>query len=188
MSNSLREQLLKQGLVSKDQAKQAEKQAKLKAHQVQKSKSKQPKAKVVDKESASYLATKAREEEIARAKELNRQKEVEREQKALLSQVIDIINYQHVNDPDANGAYYFLEEKWVRKIEVTFKQRQLLASGELAITSLEEKYYLVPATVAEKVRARIPEVVVCFHQPASGSIIELDKAYITHPVPDDLIW
>ena len=188
MSNSLREQLLKQGLVSKDQAKQAEKQAKLKAHQVQKTQSKKQKANVVDKDSASYLAAKAREDEIARAKELNRQKEAEREKKALLSQVIDIINYQHVNDPDADGAYYFVEEKWVRKIEVTFKQRQLLASGELAITSLEEKYYLVPAAVAEKVRARISEVVVCFHQPATGGIIAQDEAYITYPIPDDLIW
>ena len=93
MSNSLREQLLKQGLVSKDQAKQAEKQAKLKAHQVQKTQSKKQRGNVVDKESASYLAAKAREEEIARAKELNRHKEVEREKKALLSQVFDIINF-----------------------------------------------------------------------------------------------
>lgn len=188
MSNSLRDQLLKQGLVSKDQVKQAEKQAKLKAHQVQKTKSKQPKANVVDKESASYLAAKAREEEIARAKELNRQKEAERDKKALLSQVFDIINCQHVNDPDADSTYYFVEEPWVRKIEVTLKQRYLLASGELAITSLEEKYYLVPAAVAEKVRARVPEVVVCFHQQITGDVTEPDETYTTYPVPDDLIW
>jgi uncharacterized protein len=190
MSNSLRDQLLKQGLVSKEQAKQAEKQAKLKEHQGQKTQSKKQKANkaIVDKESISYLAAKAREEEIARAKELNRQKEIERENKALWSQVRDIIDCQHVNDPDAEGTYYFLEDKWVRKIEVTLKQRQLLARGELAITSIEEKYYLVPAAVAEKVQTRVPEIVVCFHQAANGRIAEQNEAYIAYPIPDDLIW
>ncbi len=190
MSNSLRDQLLKQGLVSKEQAKQAEKQAKLKAHQGQKTQSKKQKAnkEIVDKESISYLAAKAREEEITRAKELNRQKEIEREHKALWSQVRDIIDCQHVNDPDAEGAYYFLEDKWVRKIEVTLKQRQLLASAELAITAIDEKYYLVPAAVAEKVQTRVPEVVVCFHQPTKAGIIEQDKTYAAYPIPDDLIW
>lgn len=190
MSNSLRDQLLKQGLVSKEQAKQAEKQAKLKEHQGQKTQSKKQKANkaIVDKESISYLAAKAREEEIARAKELNRQKEIERENKALWSQVRDIIDCQHVNDPDAEGAYYFLEDKWVRKIEVTLKQRQLLACGELAITSIEEKYYLVPAAVAEKVQTRVPEVVVCFHQSTEKYISEQDEAYAAYPIPDDLIW
>lgn len=191
MSNSLREQLLKQGLVSKEQAKQAEKQAKLKEHQGQKTQSKQQKAnkEIVNKESISYLAAKAREAEIVRAKELNRQKEIEREKKALWSQVRDIIDCQHLNDPDAEGAYYFLEDKWVRKIEVTLKQRQLLANAQLAITAIDDKYYLVTAAVAEKVQTRVPEVVVCFHQQLTKKCIsEQDEAYAAYPIPDDLIW
>ncbi len=192
MGNSLREQLLKQGLVSKEQANQADKQAKLNEHQLQKKQRKQQKSgkiAVADTESVAYLAAQAKEKEIAHAKELNRQKEIERQQKALQAQVRDIIHFQYVNDPDAEGTYYFVEGKWVREIKVTPKQRQLLAKGELAITTIDEKYYLVPVTIAEKIRERIPEIVICFNKDQiKEEIIKTNDIYAKYPIPDDLIW
>ena len=190
MSHSLQEQLLKSGLVSQDQAKKADKQAKLNTHQQQKQKKKRKKRSTpepIDTESIAYIAAKAQEEEIERAKELNRQKEAERIQKAYQAQVRDLIEHHHVNDPKAEEIYYFVEGKLVKKMEVDFKQRQQLAMGQLAISVLEDEYYLVPDAIAEKLLERLPESVRCFHKNQEETI-DKDDPYADYPVPDDLIW
>ncbi len=189
MAQSLRDQLLKTGLVSKEQASKAEKQAKSKTHQQQKQKKKKrgKNAEAVDTNSAAYLAAKAREAEIERAKALNRQKEAERIQKASQAQVRDLIEHHHVNDPKAEEIYYFLEGKLVKKMEVDFKQREQLDHGQLAISLLEDEYYLVPEAIAEKILERLPESVRCFHKNQEETI-EKDEPYADYPVPDDLIW
>ncbi|MEK8016454.1 MAG: DUF2058 domain-containing protein [Candidatus Parabeggiatoa sp.] len=187
MAQSLRDQLLKTGLVSKEQASKAEQQAKSKTHQQQKQKKKKRGKTALDTNSAAYLAAKAREEEIERAKELNRQKEKERRQKARQAEVRDLIEHHHVNDPKAEEIYYFLDGKLVKKMEVDFKQREQLDHGQLAISLLEDEYYLVPEAIAEKILERLPESVRCFHKNQEETI-EKDEPYADYPVPDDLIW
>ncbi len=191
--SSLRDQLLKTGLASKEQAKKAEKQAKSKTHQQQKQKRKKKKpakveAETVDTESAAYLAAKAQEEEMARAKELNRQKQVERQQKELLAQVRDLIEHNKVNDYKADIDYHFIDGKFARQIHVNAKQQQQLANGQLAITVLDEDaYYIVQANIAEKLLERLPEVVVCFNKEKEKTS-EADDPYANYKVPDDLMW
>ncbi len=186
--SSLRDQLLKTGLASKEQAKKAEKQAKSKTHQQQKQKRKKKKAETVDTESAAYLAAKAQEEEMARAKELNRKKQVERQQKESLAQVRDLIKHNQVNDYKANIDYHFIDGKFARQIHVNAKQQQQLANGQLAITVLDEDaYYIVQANIAEKLLERLPEVVVCFNKEKEKTS-EADDPYANYKVPDDLMW
>ncbi len=188
MNNSLRDQLLKTGIVSKEQAKKAENQAKAKTHNQQKEKRKKKKSKtskVVDTESTAYQAAKAREEEVNRAQELNRQKEAERQQRALQSQVRDIINQHQVNDPKAGIVYNFVENKAVKKIYVNAKQQQQLGNGYLAITVLDKSYYLVPTSVVASLLERMPETVVCFTKDEPPAE---DDPYKDYQVPDDLMW
>ncbi len=183
---SLRDQLLKTGLVSKTEAKQVEKQAKSKYHQ-QRKKKKRGKTETVDTESAAYMAAKAREEEIALAKKLNQQKEAERLQKALLAQVSDMIKAHQVNDIKADIAYHFLEGKIVKKIFVNAKQQKQLSNGDLAITVLDDSHYIVPVPIAEKILERLPEVVVYLNK-EKASDVDDEQAYADYPVPDDLMW
>jgi uncharacterized protein YaiL (DUF2058 family) len=191
--SSLRDQLLKTGLASKKQAKNAEKEAKSKTHQQQKQKRKKKKsakveAETVDTESAAYLAAKAQEEERARAKELNRQKQVERQQKELLAQVRDLIEHHQVNDYKADICYYFVQGRFARQIYVNAEQQKQLANGQLAITVLDEDaYYIVPANIAEKLLERMPEVVVLFNKEKEKAS-EVDDPYADYKVPDDLMW
>jgi hypothetical protein len=183
---NLRDQLLKQGLVSKEKAKDVEKQIKAKTHQEQKGKKKklQPE---VGSESISYLAAKAREEEVARAKELNRQQEEARQLKAMQAQVNDLLQAHYLNDEYANGIYYFaVNGKVVKSLLVTSKQRSQLAHGQLAIAALvEDDYYLIPAEIAVKIWQRFPQAIVCHHQSDDGEKLEVE---ILHPIPDELIW
>ncbi|TGO03297.1 hypothetical protein PN36_09485 [Candidatus Thiomargarita nelsonii] len=186
---SLRDQLLKTGLVSKTDAKQVEKQAKSKYHQQQKrKKKKRGKTESVDTESAAYVAAKAREEEIAQAKKLNQQKEAERLQKALLAQISDLIQRHQVNDLKADIAYHFLEGKIVKKIFVNAKQQNQLSNGDLAITVLDDSHYIVPVPIAEKILARLPQVVVYLNQNEEKASDVDEQIYADYPVPDDLMW
>ena len=184
---SLRDQLLKTGLVSKEQAKKAETQAKSKIHQQQKQKKKKRKTVAVDTESAAYLAAKAREDEIAHAKELNRQKDRTSAKKELTAQVHDLIQSHQVNDDKADITYHFTEGQFVKQISVNANQQQQLTSGQLAITVLEDSYYLVPASIAEKLLERAPETVRYFSKDEEKST-EADDWYADYTVPDDLMW
>lgn len=188
MSQSLQDQLLNTGLVSKKQAKKVEKQAKSKHHkqQKQKKKNKKPgKTEAIDTNSAAYIAAKAREEEIAHAKALNRQKEAERLQKALHAQVCDLIQRHQVNDPEADIAYNFIEGKFVKRIFVNAKQQKQLGDSHLAITVLDDSYYIVPVHIAEKILERVPDVVVYLNKEKASDV---DDPYADYPVPDDLMW
>ncbi|HDN27449.1 MAG TPA: DUF2058 domain-containing protein [Thioploca sp.] len=190
--SSLRDQLLKTGFVSKEQAKKAEKQAKSQTHQQQKLKKKKKKAEktevgAVETESAAYLAAKAREEEIAHAQELNRQKEAERQQKELHAQVRDLIQSHQVNDSKADIAYHFSEGKFIRRISVNAQQQQQLTNGQLAITVWEDSYYLVPTSIAEKLLERAPETVLYLNKDEEKTT-EADDLYADYVVPDDLMW
>jgi hypothetical protein len=192
MSNSLRDQLLKSGLVSKEQAKTADKQAKSKLHQQQKQKRKKKKKAAqkeeIDTESATYLAAKAHEAEKQRAQELNRQRELEREQKEIQAQVRDLIQSYYIIDHKADISYHFLEGKFVRKIYVNATQQQQLNNGQLAIVSLDDSYYLVPISVADKILERLPETVLFYPHQDEPKIEEIDDPYADYPIPDDLMW
>jgi len=190
--SSLRDQLLKSGVVSQKQAKKAEQEVKSKTHQQHKQKKKKKKSgqvEAADTESAAYLAAKAEEQEKARAIELNRQKQAEHRQKELQAQVRDLIESNHVNDSKAALTYHFTKKgKFVTKIPVNEEQRKQLINGQLAIATLEEdSYYLVSADIAEKILERMPEVVVCFNK-ADEKTADADDPYADYQVPDDLMW
>ncbi len=192
MSNSLRDQLLKKGLVTQDQAKAVDSEVKSKTHQVQKQKrrnQKQGVAEVVDPESAAYLAAKAREEEIAKAKILNQQRELERQQREQLVQIRQLIECYFVNDPEADSGYHFVEHRYIKTVRVTRDQRQQLALGQLAITVLDERYHLVPANIVQKIQDRAPELLVCFHVPVPLTRhLDSGDPELSPPIPDHLIW
>ncbi|MDM8569025.1 DUF2058 domain-containing protein [Thiotrichales bacterium HSG1] len=179
MNNSLRDQMLKTGLISKKQAKKSEKQTKLKARQ-------QRKNNTTDENSISSVVSQKRDEEIAHAKELNRLKEEQRFKKELQSQIHDIIQRHRVNESNADIVYNFVEsDKLVKQILVTNKQQQQLTNGHLAIAFVDDGYHLIPAPIAEKLLERTPEIIVCYNV---NSTTNEDDPYADYKVPDDLMW
>ena len=184
MSNSLRDQMLKTGLISKKQAKKSEKQTNLKVRQQRKQKNN-----TTDENSVSYIASQKQKAEIAHAKELNHLREEQKLQKELQAQVRDIIQQHRVNNADANIVYNFVESsnKLVKQVLVTAKQQLLLINGYLAIAFIDDSYHLIPAPIAEKLIERIPEIIVCYNKNDSTSESE-DDPYADYQIPDDLMW
>ncbi len=118
MGNSLREQMLKAGLVSEAQVRDAK--AKKKTRQARKSK--QSASAPIETDSAARQATRRQADKVARDRELNRKKETRRAQAALQAQVRELIGRHRVNDPNGDIAHHFVDGKRIKRVYVTQEQ------------------------------------------------------------------
>ena len=157
---SLRDQLLKQGLASKQQAKKAAKAAKKKQHQTQKAQRKAdeplPKDEVLEK------IAKDREEQKNRDIQLNK----ENLDQSNLLQAVNIVYYQGEPVRESSSiAYYFKKaDGSLDRVYVDGRQRKLLSEGELGImTLLDDRYYLFSKAQCLQVKSIRPDFVVCLY-------------------------
>ncbi len=179
MANLFGDQLLKAGLVSKD-----------KLNKAKKSRYKQQKAgkagKQAEAREAAEAARRAAVASAARDRELNEQRKAEAGEKAIRAQVRQLIERNRVSREDAEVGYNFQDGKAIRKLFVTEEMRDKLASGVLSIVRFGDGYEVVPASVADKIRARDESAVIT----VAGAPDDCDEndPYADYKVPDDLMW
>lgn len=179
MGNSLQEQLMKAGLVTKTQAQQAKKQARNSRQQKRK---KQPAG---EKNEITQSVARAQAEKAAHDRELNRQAEAKREAKRLKAQLKQLMQENKLNDPSAEMPYNFPRGNQIKRLYVTEEQWRQLGSADLAIVGVGERHYLVPIAVSEKARTLAPNT---FIYVAEQENLDEDDPYAEYKVPDDLIW
>lgn len=183
MSDSLQEQLLKAGLVSKDQLN--------KANKAKKQQRQQPKAKKkARKPAASALSPeqlRAREEKIARDRELNERRNQAQRQREIAAQIKQLVdaNRHPPSDPDNDVPFYFEVKGKIKTLRVHPKTREMISAGRLTIVNANGKFELVPPEVAEKIRQRNPSLVIDL--PKEQKPAE-DDPYAGFEIPDDLMW
>ena len=177
MSNSLKDQLLKAGLVKK---KDTKKQPKKKAPQVAKKNRKKP--------SENTLRTqRAMLDKAKKDKKLNEQRRLEAERKALFAQIKQLVNGSKVDRKDGETAYNFTFKKKVKTVYVTEEQHKLLSKDQLVIIALgDEVFDVVPKVVASKIAERDASMVVTNEQ--ADSTPAEDDPYADYQIPDDLMW
>lgn len=180
MSNSLRDQLLQQGLVTKKQVQDADAQKR----KQRKQRKRAPDAQGSEAEQARQLAAKRQAEKVARDRELNRQREQERQAKAQQARVRDLIEGNQVPRQQGELSFNFSHGKRIKRLYVNAEQHKQLATGRLGIAVLGRGYYLLPREAAERLREAAPKALVHLYDPSSDE----DQAYADHPIPDDLIW
>ncbi|WP_339338832.1 DUF2058 domain-containing protein [uncultured Oceanicoccus sp.] len=180
MAGSLQDQLLKAGLADKNKAKQIKKE---KTKQVQQQrKSKQG---VVDENKQQLQQI--RQQKQQRDRQLNEQRKAEADKKAIAAQVKQLIEVNCLSRQGAELDYNFTDNKKIKKILVDSTMLEQLSRGQLAIVSLNDKYEVVPAAVAEKIQQRLPERVIVANTVASDEI-DKDDPYADYQIPDDLMW
>ncbi len=184
MPDSLREQLRKAGLATKKQAKAAEHEMRQRAKQARKQQA--PDEAPSDAEVIAEEAAKARREKAARDKELNRRREEERIRREAEAQVRDWLTSHRIAHFKGSVAHHFADAGRVKQLEVTEEIHHALATGRLAVATLDGQYVVIPAAVAEKIIERAPEYVVLLNAPPSeGKREEYGDEFA---VPDDLMW
>ena len=183
-SLSLRDQLLKAGLVNEQQVKEAERQAQRKQYQGQKH---QPRARRNGPSPQEIAAKKHAEAKAVRDQELNRKSQEKAQRKALYAQIRELVTQNRIVRPDVEETYNFIDGGKVRRIRADAALRERITRGDVMLVRCEGRYELVLPDIAEKIRERDARAVVAQTQPAAAAEV-VDEAYKDFVVPDDLMW
>lgn len=179
MSMSLRDQLLKAGLVNEKQVKQASKQQ-------QKQQRLEKKNQVEVDDSQRQAALQAQAEKLARDQELNRQQQEKAEQKARSAQIKQLIETSRLPKLTTEDYYNFVDDKKVKRLSVNNLMRDKLSRGSLAIVRHGGSYEVIPREAALKIQERDPQRVVQLNVQTEAP--DADDPYAAYQIPDDLMW
>ncbi len=180
MSNPFRDQLLKTGIVSKQQA-----------HNAKKDKTKKNKQQRSQKEAAAD-ETKLKIQQAAQDKarldrELNKEKEQAARIKAISAEINQLITKNCLaRQQDCEIAYNFEHMNKVKHIYINNEMKQKIISGALGIAYIDSRYELVPKTIAEKIQQRDEKRIILFDN--NEPMVDKNDPYAEYTVPDDLIW
>lgn len=180
MSNPFQDQLLKTGLVSKQQVHKA-KQDQSKKNKQQPSR----KEKIADE--TRLKVEQAAKEKEKRDRELNKQKQEKVRQKSITVEINQLIASNCLaRDENCEIAYNFDHNNKINRIYIDAEMKQLIIQGKLGIALIEGRYELVPQSAAEKIRQRDENRIVIFSADQSDN--DGDYSAEKHQIPDDLTW
>lgn len=172
---SLRDQLLKAGLVDAGKVRKTEAEKRKKGHKLKKD------SQLAADEAQRQQAEKDRQaREIAAKREkdraLNREREAlkrERERQAAALQLIA----SHQQSPDGEEAYHFVDGRWIRNLRVSDTQQRQLSCGQLGIVrgESENQYLLLPRQAVERLQDLSPDRVLLLHEPGDGDEFQDDQ-------------
>jgi hypothetical protein len=180
MAKSIQEQMLKMGLVNKQQANKAKKEKSKKTKQ-------QNNSKTVTADQIKQQAQRALAEKTERDRQLNLQHKERAEQKAIQAQIKELIKLNRLPEEKDGEAYNFTDHTKIKTVYISGAVRDQITRGRLAVVSLEGKYSIVSQQVAEKIQQRDKTVVVVLNEKVQQSKDENDP-YADFEVPDDLMW
>ena len=180
MSISLRDQLLKAGLVNQKQAKQVSKDK-------QKEQRLAHKGQVEIDDSQKRAAQEAMAEKAKRDQELNRQQQEKVEQKARAAQIKQLIESSRLPKLTTEDYYNFVDDKKVKRLSVNTLMRNKLSNGSLAIVHHAGGYEVIPREAALKIQERDPQRIVQLNVQTEEAAAE-DDPYAAYQIPDDLMW
>ena len=176
---SLQEQFLKAGLVDKKKVKQANQEK-----SQQKKVERRTGTQTVDEVRLAALETQRKNAE--RARELNAQRDAAATQKAIMAQIVQMVQQSRQSKGKGDIAYNFTHDNKIKRVHVSPKVREHIIAGHLAIVCLGEAIELLPKVIADKIAERDPSLVVQIKK--ASTEVEADDPYAAFQVPDDLMW
>lgn len=180
MANSLQDQLMKAGLVNSRQVSTANKEK-------NKQEKQQRKQRVETVDETKLNAQQARQEKAERDRQLNFQRDEEARARAIVAQIKQLIETAELPRAGAEVPYNFTDGGKIKKILVTQEMLDRLSNGRLAIVKFDEKYFVVPKAVAEKIAVRDAAYVIVSNVVQQVED-DADDPYADYKIPDDLMW
>lgn len=179
MANSLQDQLLKAGLVSKQQAKQ---------NRSSKKKTKKRQGGVDQEAQARKRALAEQQRKKAEQdRELNRKHAEEARARAQAEELRQLIHAHRLTREGADIAFNFTDGGKLKRLYVNAEQQKGLIAGRLAVVRQDTFFELVPKDIAERVAERNAALVLVLNKPDETKADEEDE-YADYQVPDDLMW
>jgi uncharacterized protein len=187
MADSLRDQLLKSGLVQKFKSEAKPEQPVRSPRPAQLSKPQRPAPKQPaaqrptrsDLDLASAYALRAKQEKDDRERAQREVERIAREKKERKQKLAALLDGKALNSAAAEVPRHFPHGNKIRRIYCTTAQLAELNLGELAVVQLAGRYLLVQRDIAAQAQAIQPESLVLLCDP---------NAPAEDDVPADLVW
>jgi len=180
MNNPFQDQLLKAGLVTKQQVQKAKKE-------VQKKNKKQHSKKVRDVDENKLQAQQAANEKSRQDRELNKKKEEQARKKATSIEINQLVlNNKLERKEDCEIVYNFEHNNKIQRIYVNAEIKQNIIQGKAGIARIEGRYEVVPKAIAEKIKQRNEKRIILFEN--EEKIVDENDPYSDYQIPDDLTW
>ena len=180
MNNSLRDQLLKAGLVSEHKVRQASREDEQRRRELKNQ------GKSAARTAPRSEAQQAQTEKLARDQELNRRQQEKTQRRALRAQVEQLIEQARLPRLESDDFYSFVDAGKIRRTAVDASRREQLSRGELAIVRYRGHHEVVPTEAARRIRERDPQAVIALQEQTDTAAA--DDPYKDFVVPDDLKW
>lgn len=190
MSQSVRDQLLKLGVVDERKVAEAKRQQRAGAKQAKKarkSRSKGEAAPATAEDTARARAEAALKARTERDKEAARKKRLNEERSALKAQIAQIIDRRREPRGKGDIPYNFVHGKKVKRIYVTQELQDALSAGQMGVVRTGERFEVVRREVFERLAEIDPNAAVSLH-PTRQEGDDADDPYADKPIPDDLMW
>ncbi len=180
MANALQEQLLKAGLASKQ-----------KVRDVKTQKRRDKKARVDDGSSA--LKSDIAEQKLLQAekdKALNEQRFAEATARGQVRGLVSEFTQFAIKIPShAEVKFNYTLDNKIYSVYIDEKIQSELLKGLLGIVRYEDKSYLVPHKLAERVNLLVPQWCGYLWKQDERKAVEVeDDPYADYAIPDDLMW
>jgi uncharacterized protein YaiL (DUF2058 family) len=190
MADSLRDQLLKSGLVQKlkaeahanrppERAKPAPKNAQNRAGRTPESIKPERRRTPEEMDLARAYGLRDRAEREQREQEKKQAEARAREKAERKQKLAALLDGQALNKPDADVARHFPHGDKIRRVYCTSEQLTELNAGQLAVVQYRGRYLLVPRTLGEQAGTISPEALVLLCDP---------DAPTEDDIPADLVW
>ena len=174
---SLRDQLLKAGLVSQEKANKVEADSRKQAH-----KTKKDKATSAAEAARQAQAKRSREAEAERKRErdrqLNQEREAQKKRKEQAARARQLIESNRLNEAEAEIRYNFVVDgRYIRSVRVTRQQQKHLAMGRIGIARNADNEYdfsLIPREAALKLAEFHPEDLLLLYPESDSADEEID--------------
>jgi uncharacterized protein YaiL (DUF2058 family) len=180
MSLSLREQLLKAGLVNEQQVQKVELQQNRQLHG-------QKKKNLPPPPDRNAQARHAQQAKATHDQELERQRREKSQRKARRAEIHQLVEAHRIPRLESEDLFNFVDGKKIRHFAVNAELRARINAGELLIARHAGYYALVPKQIGERIRERDAEMLVSTAAQSPPAPAE-DDPYKNFVVPDDLNW
>lgn len=176
MGNPFQDQFIKAGLVNKKQVNKV----KMDLRKTEKEQRRQHAPAQVDR--AVELALQQKKEQ---ARQSNAQRDLIAREMETYAQIKQLVASNRVQTGKGEITFHFADANIIKKLFLPKTIIDQLSVGALGIVKVEDKYEIVPAETAGKIRDRRPEALLVLNtrQPPDP-----DDPYAEFPIPDDYEW
>ena len=198
MARSLRDELLKAGLVTREQAARAERGSRPPAEPAKSKTAGRTQGKTQDRTQDRTRSRATRHSSRREPRDPSKQRpsalvepsipDPEERVKQLNVEIRRILDTEAEKaEPESDTPFHFARGDRLKRLYVSEDQRKRLSDGELAIVGFRGRHHLVPRRAGERVRELRPEVFVFIAAGEAGADA-VEEGYEGYEIPDGLVW